>query len=59
MIKFTRTSLAVLSVAFLCAAVANATPAPSTVPEINTEMGAGALALIAGVVTVIRGRRKA
>ena len=63
MIKFTRISLAVLSFAVMAVAVAHAgppcphTPCPAA-PEISPELGAGALAMIGGVVMSLRGRRK-
>jgi hypothetical protein len=58
MIKFTRTTLAVLWVVLLATAAAHAkcdscVPAP----EIDPAMGLGALALIGGAAAAIRGRR--
>jgi hypothetical protein len=61
MIKFTRISLAVLSVTVMAVAVAHATPPCVTcpaAPEISPELGAGAMAMIGGVVMILRGRRK-
>ena len=58
MIKFTRTTLAVLWVVLLATAAAHAkcdscVPAP----EMDPATGLGALALIGGVAAAIRGRR--
>jgi LPXTG-motif cell wall-anchored protein len=55
MSKMIRTSLAVSAVMlFLCGSSFAAIP----VPEIDPSMGAGGLALLGGVILVLRGRRK-
>jgi hypothetical protein len=68
---FIRNAFAVLFLSFLSVAVGHSQDknggacglgthhACADTPEINPAMGAGALALIGGVVMVIRGRRRA
>jgi hypothetical protein len=53
--KVIRSLLAVIAATLIVTHAAFATP----VPEIDPGMGAGALALLGGVILVIRGRRKA
>jgi hypothetical protein len=72
--NLTRATLAVMFVTLLGAGISNASSratydgpcghgtghaCPKETPEINPEMGAGALALIGGMAMVIRSRRKA
>jgi hypothetical protein len=58
--NFALNTLAVLALTFGLVAVSHAAPVNvQTAPEIDPAMGTAALALMSGVVMVLRGRRKA